>query len=119
MYSSALRKGLDLLAILVLDKTHQELDALTSNYIMFEVRGIFINAGLQRPQCMAQHRTRQADHCTVDPLQKPLVNHVLHLYPIEILEIYRAGNLGRKEPQGYVLHPVHQPSCQIQSAARV
>ena len=72
---------------------------------MFEIRGFFINPGLPRPQCMAQHRTRQADHRTVDPLQKPRVYHSLHLYPIEILEIYRVGNLGRKEPQGYVLHP--------------
>ena len=56
---------------------------------------------------MAQHRTRQADHCTIDPLQKPQVDHSLHLYPIEILEIYRLSNLWRKEPKGHVLHPVH------------
>src|ERR1700759_5504694 len=75
---------------------------------MFEVRGFFINPGLQRPQCMAQHRTRQADYRTIDPLQKPRVDHFLHLYLIEILEIYCVGNLWRKESQGYVLHPVHQ-----------
>ena len=75
---------------------------------MFEVKWFFINPGLQRPQCMAQHRTRQADHRTIDPLQKPRVDHSLHLYPIEILEIYRVGNLWRKQCQGYVLHPVHQ-----------
>ena len=73
MYSSALRKHLaffvNLLAILVLDKTHQESDALTSNYIMFEVRGFFINPGLQRPQCMAHYPTCQADDRTIDPLQ--------------------------------------------------
>ena len=86
---------------------------------MFEVRRFFINPGLQRPQCMAQHRKRQADHRTVNPLHEPQIDHSLHLYPIEILEIYRVGNLGRMEPQGYVLHPVHQPACQIQSTARV
>ena len=96
----------DPLAIVVLDKTHQDSDTLTSNYGMFEIRGFFINPGLQGPQCMAQHRTRQADHRTIDPLQKPRVYHSLNLYPIEILEIYRVGNLGRKEPQGYVLHPL-------------
>ena len=74
---------------------------------MFEVSGFFINPGLQRPQCMAQDRTRQADHPTVDPPQKLRVYHSFHLYPIEILEIYRVSNLGRKETQGYVLHPVH------------
>ena len=109
MYSSALRKGLDLLAILVLDKTDQESDALTSDYIIFEVRRFFLNPGLQRPQGLAQHRTRQADHSTVDLLHKPLVYHTVHLYPIEILEIYCVGNLRRKEPEGYVLHSVHQP----------
>ena len=83
----------------------QDTDTLTSNYIMFEILGFFINPGLQRPKCMAAHRTRQADHRTVDPLQKPRVYHFLHLYPIEILEIYCVGNLGRKEPQGHVLHP--------------
>ena len=119
MYSSTLRKGLDLLAILVLDKMHLELDALTSNYNMFELRRFFINPDLQSPQCMAQHCTRQADYGTVDPLQKPRVYHSLYLYPIEIVEIYRVGNLGRKEPQDYVLHPVPLPSCQIQSTARV
>ena len=72
---------------------------------MFEIRELFKNPSLQRPQCMAQHRTRQADHRTVDPLQKPRVYQSLLLYPIEILEIYRVPNLGRKEPQGYVLHP--------------
>ena len=75
---------------------------------MFEVPGFFINPSLQHPQCMEQHGTRQADHRTIEPLQKPRVNHSLHLYPIEILEIYRVGNVWRKEPQGYVLHPVHQ-----------
>ena len=81
---------------MVLDKTHHESEALTSNYIMFQVRGFFINPGLQRPQCMAQHRTRQADRRTVDLLHKPQVYHSLYLYPIKILEIYRVGNLGRK-----------------------
>ena len=75
---------------------------------MFEVRGWFINHGLQRPQCIIEHHTRQTDHRTLDPLQNPQVNDFLHHYPIEILEIYHVGTLGRKEPQGYVLHPVHQ-----------
>ena len=75
---------------------------------MFEVRGFFINPGLQRPQCMAEHRTLQADHRTIDQLQKPWVDYSLHLYPIEILEIYCVSNLWRKEPQSYLLHPVHQ-----------
>ena len=56
---------------------------------------------------MAQHRTRQADHYTIDPFQKPRVDRSWHLYSIEILEIYRVGNLWCKEPQGYVLLPVH------------
>ena len=74
---------------------------------MFEVRGFFINPSLQRPQCMAPHLTRQADHRTIDLLRKPRAKHSLHLYPIKILEIYRIGNLWRKKPQDYVLHPVY------------
>ena len=62
---------------------------------------------------MSQHRTRQADHPTIDPLQKPRVDHSWYLYPIEILEIYRVGNLWRKEAQGYVLHPIHQGHVQF------
>ena len=83
---------------------------------MIEIRGFFINSGLQRPQCMAQHRTLQADPRTVDLLHKPQVYHSLHLYPMEILERYHVGNLGRKEPQGYVLHPFisrHVKSSQL------
>ena len=75
---------------------------------MFKVWGFFINPGLQRSQCMAQHRTGKADRRTIDPLLKPGVDHSLYLYPIDILEIYHVGNLWRKEPQGYLLHPVHQ-----------
>ena len=72
---------------------------------MLELRWGHICPGLPCPQCMAQHRTRQADYRTIDPLQKTPVQHPLHFYPIEILAVYRVGNLRRKEPERQILRP--------------
>jgi len=49
---------------------------------------------------MAQYCTCQKDHPTVYELQKSRVQHALHFDSVEILAVYRIGNLGGKEPEG-------------------
>ena len=70
---------------------------------MVELSWGLIYPGLPCLQCMAQNRTCQADYCTIDLLQKTPVQHALHFYAIEILAVYRVGNLRRKQPERQIL----------------
>jgi hypothetical protein len=56
---------------------------------------------------MAQYCAREANDRTIDQLHKTRVQYSLRSLAIEILTIYRLGNLGREEPESYFLRPVH------------
>lgn len=56
---------------------------------------------------MAQYCTREVDDRIIDQLHKTCVERPLRSLAVKILTLYRLGNLGREEPEGNFLHPVH------------
>ncbi len=56
---------------------------------------------------MAQYSARKADDRVINQFHKTRVHHPQHSLAIEILTVYRVGNLGREEPVGYFLRRVH------------
>ena len=56
---------------------------------------------------MAQDCTGEADDRLIDQLHKTWVQRPQRSLTVEILTIYRLGDMGGKEPEGYCLRPVH------------